>query len=91
MPVREPRLREGKAGGGPPSEPAAVVAARKARVPVFQPTCAGLPRGERRSLRDFAQDPVALPLFPCRLCDENFAAHACFARRVGAARHGWPE
>ena len=43
MAVREARLREEKAGGGPPAEPAALAAGRKARVLVLRPNRVGLP------------------------------------------------
>ena len=89
--VREARKRELLAGGAPPPPPPPVAPARKARVPVPRPTYVPLPHDERRPLRAFKEPPEALPPFPCRLCEENFAAHASFMRHVRTAHHGWPE
>ena len=89
--VREAQLREAKAGGAPPAPSPAIAAARKARVPVAKPTYVHLLLEERYPLREFKSAPEALPPFPCRLCDKNFATHACFMGHVQKEHHGWPE
>ncbi|MCP4501829.1 MAG: hypothetical protein GY822_17860, partial [Deltaproteobacteria bacterium] len=50
-----------------------------------------MPPDERGPLRDFKPVPEALPPFPCRLCDQNFATHATFMQHVHDEHHGWPE
>ena len=89
--VGEARLRQELAGGAPPPACAPVAAPRKARVPVLQPKYVYLPPDERGPLREFKAVPEALPPFPCRLCDQNFATHGAFMQHVHSAHHGWPE
>ena len=83
--VGEARYRQRIAGGALPPACAPVAAPRKARVPVLQPKYVHLPREERQALRQFEPVPEALPPFPCRLCDQNFATHATFMQHVHSA------
>merc|ERR1712113_1246221 len=58
---------------------------------VLRPKYVYLPPDERGPLRDFKPVPEALPPFPWRLCDQNFATHATFMQHVRSKHHGWPE
>jgi hypothetical protein len=42
-------------------------------------------------LRRFSTDPGALPPYPCRLCDADFATRASFLNHVKSEHCGWPE
>ena len=98
--VREARLREAR-GAGVPAQPgaygrrgsaaAAAAAARQPRAPVQQPRYRPLPEDCPGELREFDADPIALPPFPCRLCDKNFATRESFMQHVEQRHNGWPE
>ena len=98
--MREAQRREA-VGAGAPAQPvadarrgtaaAAAAAARQPRVPVQQPRYRPLPEDRPGELREFDADPIALPPFPCRLCDKNFATRESFMQHVEERHNGWPE
>ncbi len=69
-------------------EPAWQPGGRRAAHPVRQPPFVERVPGE---LRRFDSHPVALPPFPCRLCDMNFGSRDAFQTHVDKAHCGTAE
>jgi hypothetical protein len=50
-----------------------------------------IPESDRGELRRWSVEPIALPPYPCMLCDAAFAERAEFDRHIVVHHHGWRE